>query len=178
MFTTDGGVPLVRYDIGDAGGVIDHETMTAFCERHGFAPGATLPADVTLRPWPFAYVFGRALSSVSFFGTNVAADTVTVALERPPLSDAVTGKFVLETAEDADLDRFLRITVELAPGVVGTDELSAMLADAIHEHLERTSSEFTAYVPPGRRRPEVVLRPRADPVWFPQGVKHRYVRAS
>jgi phenylacetate-CoA ligase len=164
----------VRYDIGDAGGVIDHATMVSFCQRHGFAPA--LPADVPPRPWPFVFLFGRALSSVSFFGTNVDADTRTVALERPPLSEVVTGKFVLETPEDADLDRVLRVTVELAPGATAPDELAGALAEAIGDHLERTSGEYAAYVPAGRRRPDVLLRPHADPDWFPAGVKHRYVR--
>jgi phenylacetate-CoA ligase len=169
LLTTDGGVPLVRYDIGDAGGVVEHAAMVEFCTRHGHTPDEG-------REWPFVYVFGRALSSVSFFGTNVDADTVTVALERPPLSDAVTGKFVLETAEDADLDRLLRVTVELAPGAAASADLAAALAEAIRDQLHRTSSEFRAYVPAPRRLPEVVLRPHRDPEWFPVGVKHRYVR--
>jgi phenylacetate-CoA ligase len=170
LLTSDGGVPLVRYDIGDAGGVVGHAAMLDFCARHGFTPGAPEPA------LPFVYVFGRALSSVSFYGTNVDADTVTVALERPPVSDAVTGKFVLETPEDADLNRFLRLTVELAPGVTEPPGLAATAADAVHEHLRRTSGEFRHYVPAERQRPDVVLRPHADPEWFPAGVKHRYVR--
>jgi phenylacetate-CoA ligase len=171
LLTTDGGVPLVRYDIGDAGGVVEHAAMLEFCARHGHTPDAG-------RDWPFVFVFGRALSSVSFFGTNVDADTVTVALERPPVSDVVSGKFVLDTPEDADLDRFLRLTVELAPGVAEPAGLAATVADAVLAHLHRTSGEYAHYVPPARQRPVVVLRPNGDPEWFPKGVKHRYVRHS
>ena len=174
LLTTDGGVPLVRYAIGDAGGVIDAAAMEEFCTRHGFAAGT--PADLPARAWPFVFVFGRALSSVSYFGTNVDADTVSVALERPPVSEAVTGKFVLDTPEDADLDRYLLVTVELAPGAAEHPGLAPAIAEAIGDQLRRTSSEYRHYVPAERQRPHVVVRPHADPEWFPAGVKHRYVR--
>jgi phenylacetate-CoA ligase len=85
----------------------------------------------------------------------------------------VTGKFVLETYEDTDRDRQLRITVELAPGRDGD---ASLLAAAIRDQLLRLNSEFAHYVPAERQRPEVVLRPTGDPEYFPVGVKHRYTR--
>ena len=51
------------------------------------------------------YVFGRSLFTVSFFGANVYPENVTVGLEQPGISDMVTGKFVIESVEDADRDR-------------------------------------------------------------------------
>ena len=166
LFSGDNGVPLIRYHIADEGGLVPHDDMARFCARNGFtpAPGPDLP---------FVYVFGRSLFTVSFFGANIYPENVTVGLEQPGISEWVTGKFVLETYEDTDRDRQLRITVELAPG---RDGEASLLAAAIRDQLLRLNSEFAHYVPAERQLPEVVLRPAGDPEYFPVGVKHRYTR--
>ena len=168
LFSADNGVPLIRYHIADEGGLVPHEDMARFCARNGFtpAPGPELP---------FVFLFGRSLFTVSFFGANIYPENVTVGLEQPGISDWVTGKFVLETYEDTDRDRQLRITVELAPGRNGD---ASLLAAAIRDQLLRLNSEFAHYVPAERQRPEVVLRPAGDPEYFPAGVKHRYTRGE
>ena len=168
LFSGDNGIPLIRYNIADEGGRVSHEDMTRFCERNGFTPaeGPELP---------FAFVFGRSLFTVSFFGANIYPENVTVGLEQPGISDSVTGKFVLEAYEDTDRDRRLRITVELAPG---READPRQLAGAIRDQLLRLNSEFANYVPAERQLPEVVLRPAGDPEYFPVGVKHRYTRSG
>ncbi|XVQ12397.1 phenylacetate--CoA ligase family protein [Spirillospora sp. CA-255316] len=174
LFTGDNGVPLVRYHIADEGGLIAHGDMLAFLERHGFRPTTRAVAFAA----PFAYVFGRSHFTVSFYGANIYPENVTVGLEQPGIRDAVTGKFVLEVAEDADRDRRLTVTVELASGSdpgPGAD-LAGRIADSIRTQLLRLNSEFAHYVPEGKRLPVVRLRPAADPEYFPPGVKHRYTR--
>ena len=106
---------------------------------------------------------------------RIPVSYVTVGLEQPEVSGWVTGKFVLETYEDADRDRQLRITVELAPGNTGD---AALLATSIRDQLLRLNSEFAHYVPPAHQLPRVTLRPAGDPDHFPPGVKHRYTRPS
>jgi len=167
-FTGDNGVPLIRYRIGDEGGIVGHGEMLDFCRRHGFTP----PAGTAL---PFVFVFGRSLFTVSFYGANVYPENVTVGLEQPGISDWVTGKFVLETYEDALGDRRLRVTVELAPDAAGDAD---SLARSIRDQLVRLNSEFAHYVPPERQLPEIQLRATGDPEYFPVGVKHRYTRSS
>lgn len=168
VFTADGGIPLVRYRIADEGGVLGHAELLERCARHGFTP----PPGPEL---PFVFLFGRSLFTVSFFGANVYPENVTVGLEQPGISDVVTGKFVIESVEDEDRDRRLRITVETAPGATADAEV---VAEAIKVQLLRLNSEFAHYVPAERQLPEVVLRPHGDPEHFPAGVKHRYTRRA
>jgi len=170
-FTADGAVPLMRYHIADEGGVLDHPALLRLCREHGFEPGDG-PDQ------PFVYVFGRSLFTVSFFGANVYPENVTVGLERPHVSDSVTGKFVLRTVEDADRDRYLSIVVELAPGVTATGSLAETIADSIRTELLRLNSEFANYVPAESQTPRVALRPMGDPEFFPPGVKHRYTQPT
>lgn len=168
-FTADGTVPLLRYHIADEGGVHEHAKLLALCREHGFDPGSG-PEQ------PFVHVFGRSLFTVSFFGANVYPENVTVGLERPHVSDSVTGKFVLRTVEDADRDRHLSIVVELAPGISARESLAETVAESIRTELLRLNSEFAHYVPEEYRTPRILLRPAGDPEFFPPGVKHRYTR--
>jgi len=178
LFSADGATPLVRYHIADEGGLVGYDEMLAFCARHGHDPRAEVGTGTGAPRLPFVYVFGRSLFTVSYFGANIYPENVTVALERPGVSDWVTGKFVLSTAETADRDRELRVAVELAAGQAASAERAAELADAIRAELRRLNSEFAHYVPDAAQLPVVDLRPAGDPEYFPPGVKHRYTRPA
>ncbi|HUD39524.1 MAG TPA: phenylacetate--CoA ligase family protein [Streptosporangiaceae bacterium] len=182
LFSCDGATPLVRYHIADEGGLVGFDELLEFCGRHGHDPLAEVGSDLSgghgAPALPFAYVFGRSLFTVSYYGANIYPENVTVALERPGVSEWVTGKFVLQAAETADRDRELRVVVELAPGQAGSEERAAELAEAIRAELRRLNSEFAHYVPDRAQLPVVDLRPAGDPEYFPPGVKHRYTRPS
>jgi phenylacetate-CoA ligase len=175
LFSGDSGVPLIRYHIADEGGLVGYDDMLAFCAQYGFDPLA-VGLDRGVHQMPFAYVFGRSHFTVSYFGANIYPENVTVGLEQPEVSGWVTGKFVLEVLEDANRDRYLAVTVELAPGEPATPERARLTADAVLAQLRRLNSEFAHYVPEGRQAPQVRLLPTGDPDYFPPGVKHRYTR--
>ncbi|MEV7006570.1 phenylacetate--CoA ligase family protein [Streptosporangium sp. NPDC051022] len=170
LFSGDNGIPLVRYHIADEGGLIPHDRMLAFLRENGFRPTGDGPA------LPFAYVFGRSHFTVSYYGANVYPENISVGLEQPEVNALVTGKFVLEVAEDEERDRRLAVTVELAPGVRGSDETVRLVGHSVLAQLRRLNSEFAAYVPPARQLPAVRLRETGDPEYFPPGAKHRYTR--
>jgi phenylacetate-coenzyme A ligase PaaK-like adenylate-forming protein len=180
LFSGDNGIPLVRYNILDTGGLVPYEAMLAFLAERGFDPITELRRadDRGARPLPFVYVFGRSDFTVSYFGANIYPENVTVGLEQPGISAWVTGKFVLEVKEDVDHNRILSVVVELAPGVEGNEQRRQAIAEAILTHLVRLNSEFANYVPAEYRMPQVALAPTGDPEYFPVGVKHRYTRKS
>jgi phenylacetate-CoA ligase len=178
VFSADGGAPLVRYHLDDAGGVVPYDAMIARLRDLGLDAEAEVrrEGDRGVRALPFAYVFGRSHFAVSFYGANVFPETVSIALEQPETRDWVTGKFVMEVKEDAARDRHLHVAVELAPGAEASADRVSVVADAIVGVLRRLNSEYASYVPPERQRPEVSLWPAGHPEYFPQGVKHRYAR--
>jgi phenylacetate-CoA ligase len=177
LFSGDNGIPLIRYHIADNGGLIDYDSMLSSLAEWDFDPLADLGPDARgVRKLPFVYVFGRSHFTISYFGANIYPENVTVGLEQPLVKEWVTGKFVLESREDADRNRFLAIAVELAPGVAGDDTKTQALADSILAQLRRLNSEFANYVPPEYQTPRVTLLPAGDPEYFPIGVKHRYTR--
>lgn len=170
--TPNTAAPLLRYCIGDAGGVVGYRQMLEFLEREGF----TQPQEAHSRRLPFAWVFGRSFWAVSLYGANVYVENVMSALEQPGLSALVTGRFVLFVAEDADLDQQLGVRVELASGVEASEAVREELQRAVLEALLRLNSEYCNYVPPAKQAPALWLHPRGDPAYFPTGVKHKYTQ--
>jgi phenylacetate-CoA ligase len=177
LFTGDNGIPLVRYNILDTGGLVSFEAMMGFLSERGFDPRAVLKeSGARVRALPFVYVFGRSNFTISYFGANVYPENVAVGLEQPAIREWVTGKFVLQSKEDADRNRHLSVVVELAPHVEADEEKREAIAESILLQLMRLNSEFANYVPPEYRLPRVTLALTGDPEYFPVGVKHRYTR--
>jgi phenylacetate-CoA ligase len=177
LFSGDNGIPLIRYNILDTGGVLSYDAMLAFLRDWGFDPCAAFPEGARgLRPLPFVYVFGRSDFTISFYGANIYPENVTVGLEQPEVKEWVTGKFVLQVREDEDRNRVLWVVVELAPGVEADTVKQRTLAESIQTHLLRLNSEYAHYVPSENRQPRVTLARTGDPDYFPIGVKHRYTR--
>jgi phenylacetate-CoA ligase len=178
LFSGDNGIPLIRYNIFDNGGIITYEAMLQFLKKWDFHPVTELQEQGGrgIRSLPFVYVFGRSNFTVSYFGANIYPENVTVGLEQPTIREWVTGKFVLQVREDADKNRYLSVVVELAPGVEGSEDKKRAIASSILSQLQRLNSEFANYVPPEYQMPQVELAPMGDPEYFPIGVKHRYTR--
>lgn len=176
LFSGDNGIPLIRYNILDTGGVIPYQEMLQFLSEYGFDPLTALTQERGIRELPFVYVFGRSNFTVSYFGANIYPENVTVGLEQPTIKEWVTGKFVLQVKEDADQNKFLSIVVELAPGIEASEDKKNAIANSILSQLQRLNSEFANYVPQTYQTPQITLTPTGDPEYFPIGVKHRYTR--
>ncbi|BAT51228.1 hypothetical protein NOS3756_01500 [Nostoc sp. NIES-3756] len=176
LFSGNNGVPLIRYNILDTGGIITYDAMLEFLANWGFNPLETLKSSRGINQLPFVYVFGRSNFTVSYFGANIYPENVTVGLEQTVIQEWVTGKFVLQVKEDTDKNRFLSVVVELAPGVEDSEDKRQAIANSILTQLLRLNSEFANYVPPEYQIPQVALASMGDHEYFPIGVKHRYTR--
>lgn len=176
LFSGNNGIPLVRYNILDTGGIISYDEMLNFLTEWNFDPLAELGENRGIHQLPFVYVFGRSNFTVSYFGANIYPENVTVGLEQSGIKEWVTGKFVLQVKEDCDRNKFLSVVVELAPGVESGEEKKYAIAFSILSQLQRLNSEFANYVPLEYQMPQVTLALTGDPEYFPIGVKHRYTR--
>ncbi|KAJ3216154.1 hypothetical protein HDU67_009881 [Dinochytrium kinnereticum] len=168
----------IRYRIGDAGGLISFAEMVQFIETESngeFSPFNNLSQTRGARKLPFVYVFGRAFWTVSLYGANVYVDQVMVGLESDPVNAFVTGKFVLSVGTDEQDDSRLNIVIELAPAVSPSDELRAMISQSISGTLQRLNSEYSHYLPKEKQSPLIDLKLFGDVVYFPKGVKHKYI---
>ncbi|KAJ3066868.1 hypothetical protein HDU98_009889 [Podochytrium sp. JEL0797] len=168
-------MPLVRYCIGDSGGVIGFDALMQFLKHEAeFDALNAVGSDSVVRRLPFVWVFGRAFWTVSMYGANVFVENVMVGLEQPSVHNLVTGKFVLSVSDNVDDVRLL-VRVELAKGVSGNGDVELRVAESIKHELRRLNSEFKNYVPEEKQVPIVELYEFGDGKWFPIGVKHSYI---
>ena len=167
VLTSRGGVPLVRYNTHDRGGLLSVEEVEARCRAHGYDLAGELaargwPADA-LRPLPFLYTYGRADAAV-VHGANVYAEHVREVLEQPALRAATTGQFQFGATTDPDGRATLRIEVELRAGLAPTEELRTLHESLVQRALLRLNSELrNAFEAFGERPLEVAATLRASP---------------
>ena len=178
LFSGDNGIPLIRYHIADSGGIIDYETMLQYLQTKGFNPLEELSVTQGrgIHRFPFVYVFGRSNFILSYYGANIYPENIQVGLEQPSISNAVTGKFVMEIKADREQNSELAIAVELAPQITSSQDLAEAVGISIRTQLQRLNSEYANYVPPQRQLPQITLYDFGNPEYFPIGVKHRYTR--
>jgi phenylacetate-CoA ligase len=151
LVTARRGIPLVRYNLHDEGGV--------------------LPApDWSGLPFPLVFLFGREKFATTLFGANIYAESVRDALLAPELSGRITGKFSMQTEFDERYDQRLHLHVELAGGQ-GSEGLPGAIRELCFSHLLRVSSEYRCvYQDKGERaKPHVSLHPSGDPAFFASG---------
>lgn len=180
LLTMRGGVPLVRFNTHDRGGVLGLEDLLARCR----ALGHDLPAELqargfppeALRGLPFLYTYGRA-DAVVVHGANVYSEQLREVLEQPALRAATTGEFQFGASTEPDGSAALRIEVELRAGLAPTEELRTLHETLTQRALLRLNSELRNAFEAARGsiRLEVVLRPHGS---MAEGIKPYYILSS
>ena len=178
LFSGKNSIPLLRYQLGDNGGIVSYEKMLEYLSQYDFDPLVELQKKRKrgIRELPFVYVFGRADFTLSYYGANIYPENIQIGLEQPGIRNRVTGKFVMEIKPDVQTNSCLNLAVELAPGVVISKDLKDAIAFSIYTQIIRLNSEYANYVPPERQFPQVKLYESGNPEYFPPGIKHHYTR--
>jgi len=145
VFTVLSGVPLVRYNIHDRGGVRSFEEVISIVKKHGYNIEKELKKygytaeDV----WhlPFFYVFGRSDGTISVGGANIYPENVDAALYTPKTAMIYTYK--LTTIFDKNMNIRPAILVELDRNYrfASKDEIN-ILKNKLHDIFMKTIIEM------------------------------------
>lgn len=174
------GLPLVRYDLKDCGGVLSFEDMMRRVRDAGIdLEKQTVKAGIeeTLWKWPFVFVYERSDLSVSLYAFLVYPETIRRALEETEFQSSITGKFAMVTRYDEAQDQYLEINVELKRGTEQCESLGESIQNAVTTWLLRENSEFSkTHTEIGSRiRPRIVFWPYEHPAHFKPGGKQQWV---
>ncbi len=105
--------PRIRYNVHDAGGIVDFERVQAVLAPHGLdlttlhgvddvaGPRGPLPWATPV-PLPFLWVHGRRDATVSVMGSNIYPEDVETVLYGDPLVAPRLHSFQLAVVDDAD----------------------------------------------------------------------------
>jgi phenylacetate-CoA ligase len=171
------GIPLVRYDLKDHGGIISFDAMKKLLSNSLSQKLKAAHIDDTIWHLPFVYVYERSDFIVKLYGANIYPDTVKKSLQSKVIYTLTTGKFTMRIKHDAKNNQYLEINIELKNGVKPSDKLSSLLQQTIVSALLKENSEYRSNYTesPQRQIPAIVLWRYEDPTFFRPGVKQKWV---
>lgn len=177
------GLPLVRYNLKDRGGVLRFEQIKDLCSKYGIDIEEEIKKNnLNSKTWniPFVYVGERADFTVSIYSVNIYPESIRKALEAKHLQNFVTTKFTMLVDFDEMQNQYLLINVELKDGVLENDSIKNQIKQSIIDSLNKENSEWRDfYVDAGIRdkvTPKIKLLKYNDPIYFRAGGKQKWVK--
>jgi phenylacetate-CoA ligase len=174
------GLPLVRYDLKDHGGVIGYGEMHERAREGGVNLEHELRRaglENTVWQLPFVYVYERSDFSVSFYAFQIYPETIRKALQERQFEKSITGKFTMLVKYDKKQDQYLEINVELKSKRKPSKSLGRAIQDAATKCLLIESSEYrkTYSEIPERALPRIVFWSYNHHLYFKPGIKQKWV---
>jgi phenylacetate-CoA ligase len=178
--TADGGLPLIRYDLNDHGGVTPFpDAWDAFEAATDGADRALATAKIadTVFKLPFVHVYERDDFSVVLYGANIYPEHVRLALESKPCAAYLTGKCTLRITETRKAEPKLEIHAELKKGARPPSDFSRVVVDAVVKSLLEHNSEYRSNYGsvPRKVTPKVILWPFGDEKYFSGRGKQKWI---
>lgn len=169
--TADGGLPLVRYDLKDQGGIWEFDDMVAAVERAvpGHAHALTdAGIEDTVFQLPFVYLYERADFTVVLYGANIYPEHIRRALEYKACAKFATGKCAIRIVESRAREPRLEVNVELRRGLQPDSKLAKVVEKEVVQVLLADNSEYRSNHAHLRRKmiPRIKLWPFNDPKYF------------
>ncbi len=180
IFTTRSGLPLVRYSIGDNGGLFafqEMETKLSTVTKKSLADiMKTNSCSDKLWKLPFVYLFGRADFTVSLYGLLIYPEHIKYGLESKKLQKYLTGKFTMSIEFSESQDPYLLIRVEMAEGVKASSTLVRTIEKEIINGLEEVNSEYNRLLDSVGKRacPVIELYEHGNVEYFRKGAKQKW----
>jgi len=180
LCSADAGLPLVRYDPKDQGGVLDFDdtlvrvrTSVPNLSRELTDAGIT---DTVFR-LPFVYLYERADFVVVLYGANMYPEHIRCALENRVCSKFATGKCTIRIIESRTREPRLEVNVELRRNVKSGSSLAKAAEKEITAWLLEHNAEYQSNYKslPRKMRPHVKLWPFNDPKYFSGRGKQKWV---
>lgn len=178
VVTAQTGIPLIRYDTQDRGGLYTYDELTRpiqdkITQQYSFLDGK-------IKYWkhlPFIYLHGRPSSVTTFYSVNIYAENVKAALLDKRLKRSLTGRFTMDTKYLPNMNQKLVINVELAKGVSAKQINRKLVHEVIVKKICRLNAEYNYLYKSIRQKAEPKLEfiEWGDSSYFNREGKHKWV---
>ena len=179
VLTGDSAIPLVRYAIGDNGGVVGYGEMMEYIKTQKIDWDKEMKKAKlkNTQQLPFVYVYERNDFSTTLYGLQIYPETIREVLLKDVLHPHVTGKFSMMTAFDDVQNQYLEIHIEMKKGKKESKKLADILTEEIFKFLRENNSEFRELSNhlKERARPKISLWPAEHPTHFKPGTKQKWI---
>ena len=181
VLTGDNTIPLVRYKVGDIGGVSSFAKFEKELEEQGIdLRKEAKKANVPIYELPFVWVYERKDLSVSLYGLQVYPEHIQEALLQKKFQEYLTGRFTLIAQYDADNNQYLEINLELKKGKKMPVGPRRVCRDGLVQVLREKNSEYRelSNFLGNRAYPKLVLWEHNDPTHFKAEIKQKWVKTA
>lgn len=174
-------LPLIRYSIGDNGGVFSFDEVKEKLSSHGidiYEEARKLGLENKITELPFVFVYERANLSISFYGLNLYPEWLKDAFLKRDVSDLITGKFTMMINFDDNENQELEIIIEKKRKISLTPEKENLVFDKIIATLKTNSSEYRELLDKlgNKAYPKLKFVESGDSIYFPSGIKQKWVK--
>lgn len=181
--TAASGLPLVRYDLKDNGGVTTFSRMENIFSKAGESlQKGFAKTGIKKNVWqlPFVHVYERKDFSVSFYAFQIYPETIRRVVQQPDFRNYLTGKFTMMTSSDSSQNPVLEVHLELKKEVSENGELSKIILERLVKALLRDSSEYReTYAHHGKAlHPRITFWKYEDPSHFRPGGKQKWTKTN
>jgi phenylacetate-CoA ligase len=179
LLTGNSAIPLIRYAIGDHGGVWTYDEICTLLRSEGISlEDEAKKYEVPLYELPFVFVYARVDLSTKLYGATIYPEHVREALENDELQQQITGKCTIQTLTDDSHAQYLEVNIEMRPNTNHTEELKLAIQNQIVVNLLEKNSEYeNNHKSMGQKvLPQIVLWPHADETYFKPGIKQQWVK--
>ncbi len=173
-------MPLVRYELGDHGGVYSFKEIAYRFNKTGLSLKDEIKkAKIEKFSYelPFVYVYERKDMSTKLYGAIMYPEHIREALIHRSIEAYLTGRFTLMTKYDKKNNEYMEINCELKKGQKPSLMLKNMIKKEAIKALVKKNAEYANNFKsmPQKVEPHIVLWPSEDPAHFRSGAKQKWV---
>ncbi len=178
IVTAQTGIPLIRYNTQDKGGIYTFEELVRpvqerFINRSQFLE----PSLDRWKKLPFIYLHGRTGSVATIYSVNIYTENIKAVLVDKRVRQWVTGRFTMATKYLPNMDQSFVVNVELAKGVTRGQVDRKLLLEVMVKKICRLNAEYSYLYKSIRERaePKIELIDWGDADYFSRDGKHKWV---
>lgn len=182
VLTGNNEIPLVRYSIGDHGGVYSYNELVEILKKHNIdirTEAKKVGISDTLNELPFVFVFERDDFSVTLYGLQIYPEIIRETILEDPFNGFLTGKFMLVTKFDKKQNQYLEINIELKKNIKSAPAfLKKRLLKKIVLNLRQKNSEFRELSDHLKKKvdPKLIFWSNENSEFFKPGIKQKWVK--
>ena len=180
VLTGNNEIPLIRYGIGDHGGVYSYNELSAILQKHNIdiiEEAKKSGIEEALNKLPFVFVYERKDFAIKLYGATIFPEHIREALLHFSVEVHLTGKFTLVKKFDKKHNQYMEIHCELRKGVVSSSALKEKIKKAVIKNLLEKNAEYHNNYKsiPGKVKPKIALWQNEHPLHFKPGAKQKWV---
>lgn len=177
--TSNSGLPLIRYNLKDQGGIISNQTLIQTLKSHNINLNQQLSKNNLLEApsqLPHLYITNRSDGAVSFYAILIYPEYIRTGLETKELLGNISGKFTLRSGHNQANQPTLEIHVELRAGITPSLKLTTLIKKSVVAGLKARSAEYSFLEKSIKEKalPVIILHQKGSSEYFKIGIKQKW----